>query len=130
MAKNKGKHESDKAQRKNYLLSGKHDENTIKKLRKTLKAQPNNEALRVRLAHLEKVGVPYTRNRRATLPGSRVNLRPTIDHDRDRQRAYDRKQPRSVAPWVELLKELQQAMKPTVRYKGRRGKRNRVSQAG
>ena len=51
--KNKGKHESDKAQRKNYKLEDRHGKNKLRRLNRQLKQQPNNLALAKRIEELE-----------------------------------------------------------------------------
>jgi hypothetical protein len=125
MARQKGKHVSDKAQYKSYVNNGRHQDNKIAKIERTLKKQPNNEALREVLKKLLKVGVVYKRSRRSLLRGSKVNTHPKLHLNPVTNRERAKKQRQSVAPWVELLAVFKETLKPTVRK--RRGKRSRVS---
>ena len=128
MAKNKGKHESDKNQRSAYKNEGRHEANKLRRLKRQLKTQPANIALASRIKELEKNGVPYTRNRRATLPGSVVNRRAACKiEDTKKQLAFERKQPKEEASYMPMLRELYKSFRPKVRVKN--AKRSRIPKA-
>jgi hypothetical protein len=123
----KGKHESDKNQRSAYKNEGRHETNRLAKLETQLKRQPKNAALAERIRELKKTGVPYRRNRRATLPGSILKLRPKVKiTDSKKQEAWERKQPKVEAPYMKMLRALYNSLRPKIRVK--RAKRPRIPQ--
>ena len=126
MAKKKGKHESDKAQYAAYKAEGRHTDNKIAKLERTIKKQPNNEALKAVLAKWKKDGVPYRRNRRPVLAGAFKFRDPKIDFDLDKQKAYLKDKNPTKSPIWEALEDLYKSMKPKIRVK-RRVKHKRLS---